>query len=99
MPDDDVPVEEVEVEDKGSSEMGDLWGIEEILEGENTPDSAEALAEEVRAAAEEENEEVWSENQFEEEVVEKEDEDSWLNDNESEKSKSDDERVGFQVLV
>ena len=69
MPDDDVPVEEVEVEDKGASEMGDQWGIEEILEGENTPDSAEKLAEEVRAAAEEENEEVWSENQFEEEVV------------------------------
>ena len=51
MPDDDVPVEEVEVEDKDASEMGDQWGIGEILEEENTPDSAEALAEEVRAAA------------------------------------------------
>ncbi|MBK30295.1 MAG: hypothetical protein CMB49_06275 [Euryarchaeota archaeon] len=89
MPDEDVPVEEVEVEDKDASEMGDQWGIGEILEEENTPDSAEALAEEVRAAAEEENEEAWSENQFEEEVVEKEEEDSWLNEDESEESAND----------
>ena len=82
MTDDEVPVKEAgAVDENVETGSTDQWGIEDILEDENPIVApAEALADEVRAAVENNTEESWSENQFEEEVQEVQQEDSWLNE-------------------